>query len=193
MSLHSSERKVLVGITGASGIIYGIRLAEILYNMGLLEAIIYTRSAERVAKEEMDRTLDDMLRIGDVKVYREDEIDAPYASSSRIPYGGMVIAPCSMRTLAAIANGLPDNLVTRAALSTLRLRRQLVLVVRETPLGIAELRNMLLAAENGAVILPASPGFYHKPKTIDDMVSFVVGKVLDVLGIVHNLYHRWRS
>ncbi|WP_231656778.1 UbiX family flavin prenyltransferase [Pyrodictium delaneyi] len=182
-----------MGITGASGIIYGVRLAEILYNMSLLEAIIYTRSAERVAKEEMDRTLDDMLRIGDVKVYREDEIDAPYASSSRIPYGGMVIAPCSMRTLAAIANGLPDNLVTRAALSTLRLRRQLVLVIRETPLGIAELRNMLLAAENGAVILPASPGFYHKPKTIDDMVSFVVGKVLDVLGIEHNLYHRWRS
>lgn len=193
MSQHSSRKKILVGITGASGVVYGIKLAETLHAMGLLEAIVYTRSADHVAREEMGVALADLLKAVNTQIYRDDEIDAPYASSSRIPLGGMVVAPCSMRTLAAIAHGIADNLVTRAALSTLRLQRRLVLVIRETPLGVAELRNMLLAAENGAVVLPASPAFYHRPKTIDDMVYFVVGKVLDVLGVKHSLYRRWRS
>ncbi|HIQ24220.1 MAG TPA: UbiX family flavin prenyltransferase [Pyrodictium delaneyi] len=193
MSQYSSRKKILVGITGASGVVYGIKLAEMLHAIGLLEAIVYTRSADHVAREEMGVALTDLLKAMNTRIYRDDEIDAPYASSSRIPLGGMVVAPCSMRTLAAIAHGIADNLVTRAALSTLRLQRRLVLVVRETPLGVAELRNMLLAAENGAVVLPASPAFYHQPKTIDDMVRFIVGKVFDVLGIEHSLYHKWRS
>ncbi|WP_236698104.1 UbiX family flavin prenyltransferase [Pyrodictium occultum] len=183
---------MLVAITGASGIVYGVRLAETLNSMKMLEAVIYTRSAELVAREEMGRSLVDLLGGLDAPVYRDDELDAPYASSSRIPAGGMAVAPCSTRTLAAVAHGIADNLVARAALATLRLRRRLVLVVRETPLGLAEIRNMLLAAENGATVLPASPAFYHRPRTIEDMVMFIVGKVLDALGIEHGLYRRWR-
>ncbi len=130
-------------------------------------------------------------RLG-ARLYWEDDIEAPYASSSRA-VDAMVVAPCSMRTLAAVAAGLSDNLVTRATRAHLRLGRRLVLVVRETPLGIAELRNMLRAAEYGATILPAAPGFYHRPRSVEDMVDFVVGKILDVLGLEHRLYARWRS
>jgi len=145
-----------------------------------------------VALHEEGESLISVARRLGVSLYWEDEIDAPYASSSRAA-DALVVAPCSMRTLAAIAHGIPDNLVTRAALAHLRLGRPVVLVLRETPLGRAEIRNMLMAAENGAVILPASPAFYHKPRGIGDMVDFVVGKVLDVLGLPHNLYRRWRS
>ncbi len=160
--------------------------------MGRLEAVIATKAAQQVALHEEGVDLADALRGLGARLYWEDEIDAPYASSSRA-VDAMVVAPCSMRTLAAIAAGLSDNLVTRAALAHLRLGRRLVLVVRETPLGVAELRNMLRAAEYGAVILPAAPGFYHRPRTVGDMVDFVVGKILDVLGIEHGLYSRWRS
>ncbi len=160
--------------------------------MKKLEAIIATAAAQRVAEYEEDISIESVAHRLGAKLYWSDEIDAPYASSSRVA-DAMIIAPCSMRTLAAIAHGIPDNLVTRAALAHLRLRRPLVLVVRETPLGLAEIRNMLRAAENGAVILPASPGFYTKPRSVDEMVDFVAGKVLDALGIEHNLYRRWRG
>ncbi|MET1129191.1 MAG: UbiX family flavin prenyltransferase [Thermoproteota archaeon] len=180
----------MVAITGASGIVYGLRLAEVLLERGMLEAIIYTESAERVSKSELGISLRERLSTMGVPLYSEKDIDAPYASSSRLPCA-MVVAPASTRTLAAIAGGLSDNLVTRAALSMLRLGRKLVLVVRETPLGIAEILNMLKVALYGAVVLPASPGFYSKPQTVEDMVNFVVGKVLDVLGIEHSLYKRW--
>ncbi len=162
-----------------------------LASQGRLEAVLATRTADKVAQYEEDTSIADAaMRLG-VRLYWEDEIDAPYSSSSRA-VAGLVVAPCSTRTLAAIALGLADNLVTRAALAHLRLGRRVVLVIRETPLGIAEIRNMLRAAESGAVILPAAPGFYHKPRTVDDMVNFVVGKILDVLGVPHDLYARWR-
>ncbi|BEP18186.1 flavin prenyltransferase UbiX [Pyrofollis japonicus] len=192
MSLHESEKlsKVVVAITGASGIVYGLRLVKILSNNGLLDGVIYTRSAVAVAKHEEGIDLENLLKKFTRRVYSEDRWDAPYASSSNTP-GALVIAPCSMNTLAKIANGIQDNLVTRAANSVLRLKRRLVLVIRETPLGIAEIENMLKAAIRGAVILPASPGFYTKPKSIDDLINFIVGKVLDVLNLEHNLYKRW--
>ncbi len=184
--------RVVVALTGASGIPYGLRAAEVLAEKGFLEAVLYTRSAEKVAELEHGIRLAETLKRLGVPLYREDEMDAPYASSSRSP-DALVVAPCSMKTLAMIAHGIPDNLVTRAALAVLRLRRTLILVPRETPLGVAELRNMLRAAENGAVILPAMPGFYHKPRSVGDMVDFIVGKILDVLGVPHSLYRRWRS
>ncbi len=190
-SSSKAPSKVLVGITGASGVIYGIRLVEVVSQMGILEAVIYSPMAERIATIEHGSSLTEIFSNMRVKNYRADDIEAPYASSSRVP-SAMVIIPCSMKTLASIANGFSDNLLTRAALSILRLKRKLVLVVRETPLGIVELENMLRASRNGAVILPASPAFYHKPSTIDDMINFVVGKVLDVLEIEHNLYKRWK-
>ncbi len=184
------SRGVLVGITGASGIRYAIRLIEVLREKNLLAAVIYSKAAAQVAAHEEGLDLEEYLRNNVGNVYRDDDFRAPYASSSSAPES-MVIIPCSMNTLAKIAHGIQDNLVTRAALSMLRLRRKLVLVIRETPLGPIEIRNMLVVSLAGAVILPAAPGFYSKPKTLNDIVDFVVGKVLDVLGIEHNLYKRW--
>ena len=183
---------VLVGITGASGIRYAIRLVEVLHKKDLLEAVIYSKAAAQVAIHEEELNLEKYLRNNVDNVYRDDDFSSPYASSSNAPES-MVIIPCSMNTLAKIAHGIQDNLVTRAASSMLRLRRKLVLVIRETPLGPIEIRNMLIASLAGAVILPASPGFYSKPKTLSDIVDFVVGKVLDALGIEHDLYKRWGS
>ncbi len=189
--LQPSKPKVLLAITGASGVRYGMRLAEILSEKKLLEAIIVTSAAEKVAEHEEGIRLRVELEAL-APVYDEHEIDAPYASSSRA-VDAMVVAPCSMKTLAAIAHGFGGNLVTRAALAHLRLRRTLILVIRETPLSLADIENMRFAALMGAVILPASPGFYHQPRSVDDMVDFIAGKVLDVLGVGHSLYRRWRS
>ncbi len=189
--LQPSKPRVLLAITGASGVRYGMRLAEILSEKKLLEAIIVTSAAEKVAEHEEGIRLRDKLEAL-APVYDEHEIDAPYASSSRA-VDAMVVAPCSMKTLAAIAHGFGSNLVTRAALAHLRLRRSLILVIRETPLSLVDIENMRSAALMGAVILPASPGFYHQPRGVDDMIDFIAGKVLDVLGVEHSLYHRWRS
>lgn len=185
-----APRRVLVAVTGASGIVYGVRLVQVLLEKGVEVDAVVTEAARRVSLAEEGYDVAERIRSMGVRVYGERDLDAPYASSSRAP-DAMVVAPCSTRTLAAIAMGLADNLVTRAALAVLRLRRPLVLVVRETPLGLAELENMVRAARAGAVILPASPAFYHRPRTVMDMVDFVVGKVLDVLGIEHSLYRRW--
>ncbi len=185
-------KRVLIAITGASGTIYGVRLVEVLLERGFNVDIVVTEAARRVSLVEEGYDVAERLRALGVKVYGENDLEAPYASSSSAP-DAMIVAPCSTRTLAAIACGLADNLVTRAALAVLRLHRPLVLVVRETPLGVAELENMLKVARAGAVVLPASPAFYHRPKTIMDLVDFVVGKVLDVLGVEHQLYRRWGS
>ncbi len=185
-------RGVLVGITGASGIRYAIRLIEVLRENNLLAAVIYSRAAAQVAAHEEGLNLEEYLRNSAGNVYRDDDFGAPYASSSSAPES-MIIIPCSMNTLAKIAHGIQDNLITRAASSMLRLRRKLILVIRETPLGPIEIRNMLIASLAGAVILPAAPGFYSRPKTLNDIVDFIVGKVLDVLGVEHNLYRRWGS
>ena len=187
-----SQRRILVALTGASGIRYAIRLIEVLREKNSLEAVIASEAARKVAEVEEGLRLDAWAENLGIALYSERDIDAPYASSSRA-VDGLVVIPCSMRTLAAIAHGIPDNLITRAALSHLRLGRPVILVIRETPLGKAEIRNMLLAAENGAIILPASPGFYHRPRSIDDLVDFIVGKVLDVIGIEHDLYRRWKA
>ncbi len=179
-------------VTGASGVRYALRAAEALSRQVELYAV-YTRAAVKVAEaEEGVRDLPSLLARHAKRVYSEDEIDAPLASTSSMT-DAVVVVPCSQAMLARIAHGLTDSLASRVALNALRLRRPLVLVVRETPLSTIDILNMLIASMAGAVILPASPGFYHNPETIDDMVDFIVGKVLDVLCIPHRLYRRWRG
>ncbi|HIQ10361.1 MAG TPA: UbiX family flavin prenyltransferase [Pyrodictium sp.] len=183
--------ETLVAITGASGVIYGVRLVQVLAQKACVDVIV-SRMAERIGVLELGYSVYDKVSRFARKVYWDYEMEAMYSSSSSAPKN-MVIAPCSIKTLSAIAHGYASNLVVRAALAVLRLARKLVLVVRETPLGIIELENMLKLAKAGAIILPACPAFYHAPKTVEDMVDFIVGKVLEVLGYEHNLYRRWQS
>ena len=184
-----------VAITGASGVRYGIRLISVLPELGVkVEGIIVTRSARLVAEVEEgiagERLVEQLSRYG--PVYEENDFTSPLASSSSSP-DCMAIVPASMKTVSMIANGLELNLVARAALATLRLRRPLAVAFRETPLGVAELTNLLRLAKMGAVVLPLAPGFYGNPRTIDDLVDFMVGKILDSLGVSNDLYKRWRG
>lgn len=181
--------KVIVGISGASGIIYGIRLLQALKELGVETHLIVTDSAVKVAKIEHGVDKEDIIRLAD-KYYDINDLSAPVASGSFM-HDGMVVAPCSMKTLAGLANGYADNLLLRAADVSLKEKRKLILVPRETPLNIIHMRNMLTLAEAGAIILPAMPAFYCKPKTIDDIVNHMVGRVLDQLGIAHKIYKRW--
>jgi len=181
--------KVIVGISGASGVIYGVRLLQALKELGVETHLILTNTAVKVAKIEHGLDKEDIIKLSD-KYYDINDLFAPIASGSFI-HEGMVIAPCSMKTLAGLASGYADNLLLRAADVCLKERRKLILVVRETPLNIIHLKNMLTLAEAGAVILPAMPAFYCKPKTIDDLVNYVVGRILDQLGITHEIYKRW--
>jgi 4-hydroxy-3-polyprenylbenzoate decarboxylase len=185
--------QVIVGITGASGIIYGIETVRWLKRLGYKPLVIISRAAERVARIEND--LDLRETIGkEAAFYMEEEIDAPTSSSSfTIKTLGMIIIPCSIKTLAEIAGGMSSNLISRSALNYLRTGGKLILVIRETPLGAIELENALKLARLGSIILPASPGFYVKPKTVEDMVNFIVGKALDVLGIKHDIYEAWKG
>jgi polyprenyl P-hydroxybenzoate/phenylacrylic acid decarboxylase-like protein len=148
-----------------------------------------TRAAEANLRIETSFSKDDVLKLCSYR-YDESDVGARLASGSYIT-DGMVIVPCSTRTLAGVAHGLSDNLVLRAAEVCLKEKRRLVLVPRETPLTVIHVKNMLSAAEAGAILLPAMPGFYHQPKTINDMVDHVVGKVLDAFGIEHSLFKRW--
>ena len=180
-------KKVLAAITGASGIIYGERLVEVLYSMGLLDGVIVSSAALNVARIELGRE----LRIpDDILVFKDSDFSSPYASSSGLP-DCMAIVPASMNTIAKIAWGVSDNIVARAALGMLRLRRKLVLAPRESPLGVVELENLVKLAKSGAIIVPACPGFYTRPRSINDLIDFVVGKILDSLVIENTLYKRW--
>jgi len=186
---------VSVAITGASGVRYGIRLLEALGKLKVnVSGIIVSRSAELVAQAEEDMSEGELTRLASRygPVYGEDDMLSPLASSSSQP-DCMAIVPASMKTVALIANGIEMNLVARAALSILRLRRPLVVAFREAPLGVAELRNLLSLAEMGAIVVPLAPGFYSRPRSIDDMINFMVGKVLDALGVGNDLYARWRG
>lgn len=180
-----------MGISGASGIIYGIRLLQALRQQPDLEIhLVVTRSGGVTLRlENPDWELTAVHDLAHV-VHREGDIAASIASGS-FAVESMAVVPCSMRTLAAIAHGFSDNLLTRAADVMLKERRKLVLVTRETPLHAVHLKNMLAATEMGAVVLPPMPGFYHQPQTMQDLIDHVVGKILDTLGIPQQLFPPW--
>lgn len=194
---------ICLALTGASGMPYGLRLLECLLKAGHHVQLLYSKAAQVVTQQEVGLLLPTQpqeaqallqARVGDtpgkLSVYGREAWFSPVASGSNPP-DAMVVCPCSMGTLAAIAQGLSDNLIERAADVVLKEGRKLVLVPREAPFSILHLENMLRLARAGAVILPPSPGFYHHPKTVDDLVDFVVARVLDQLRIPHQLMQRW--
>ncbi|MGE5386184.1 MAG: flavin prenyltransferase UbiX [Betaproteobacteria bacterium] len=194
---------ICLALTGASGMPYGVRLLECLLAGGRHVQLLYSPAAQIVARQEMAlelpsrpsearTTLLEHLKLNEARldVYGREEWFAPVASGSNPP-GAMVVCPCSMGTLAAIANGLADNLIERAADVVLKESRKLVLVPRETPFSVIHLENMLRLARAGAIILPPSPGFYHHPLSASDLIDFIVARILDQLGVPHTLMARW--
>ncbi|MCG0278550.1 MAG: UbiX family flavin prenyltransferase [Thermanaeromonas sp.] len=181
--------RLIVAMTGATGAIYGIRLLEILKEKGLETHLILSRWAEETIKVETSWTVEAVRELASA-CYREDDLGASLASGS-FRHQGMIIIPCSMKTLAAVAHGLAMNLITRAADVTLKEGRKLVLVPRETPLNAIHLENMLKLARLGAVILPPMPAFYHHPRSLQDLIDHLVGRILDQFDIDHRLYQRW--
>jgi len=183
-------KRIIIGISGSTGAIYGVRMLEVLSGISDIETHLVASDAARLTIGfETDRDPDRVLGLASC-AYDNRDVGAAIASGSFMT-DGMVIAPCSIRTLAAVASSLNDNLLTRAADVCLKERRKLVMIVRETPLHAGHLRLMLQATESGAVILPPAPAFYHLPKTIQDVVDHTVGKALDQFGIDAALFKRW--
>lgn len=190
-------RQIVVGITGASGAVYARRLVACLVDADVQVHLVVSPHGLRVAREELDLDACDVAamlgRDSDrVHVHPHRELGAPIASGSFLTHG-MAICPCSSNTLAAVAAGAADNLITRAALVTLKEGRRLVLVPREMPLSPIEIGNMLRISQAGGILCPASPGFYLRPQHVAELVDFVVGRVLDLLGIEHTLRTRWAA
>ncbi|OPY46388.1 MAG: aromatic acid decarboxylase [Methanoregulaceae archaeon PtaU1.Bin222] len=186
-----AKTRIIVGLSGASGILYGIRLLEAARELGVETDLIMTETAARMIEIETSLTPEKVTALATM-IHESGDFTSPLASGGYVHHG-MVVIPCSMKTVAGIACGFADNLLLRAADCALKEHRPLVLVPRETPLSVIHLRNMLTLADAGAVILPASPGFYHRPETIRGLVDHVVGKVLDTLSIEHHLYRKWRQ
>ncbi|MEN3110688.1 flavin prenyltransferase UbiX [Uliginosibacterium paludis] len=195
-------KTIAVALTGASGMPYGLRLIESLIRAGCRVQLVYTQAAQIVAKQEMDlalagtRETAELLSArfgaaeGQLLVYGREEWFAPIASGTNPP-DAMVICPCTMGTLASVAAGLSSNLIERAADVCLKEGRKLVIVPREAPFSTLHLENMLRLSRMGVVILPPSPGFYHHPQTVQDLVDFVVARVMDQIGVEHGLMKRW--
>jgi flavin prenyltransferase len=180
---------LVVGISGATGVVYGIELLRVLKRQGQPTHLILSEMAARTIAIETELSVDEIRAMADVVHSNKDLAAAVSSGSFRTQ--GMVVAPCSVKTLSGIANGFSNNLLIRAADVTLKERRPLVLVFRETPLHAGHLRLMLRAVDIGAVLMPPMPAFYHRPKSIDDIVRQTVGRVLDQLGIDHDLGERW--
>jgi 4-hydroxy-3-polyprenylbenzoate decarboxylase len=197
--MGSETKRWIIGITGASGSIYGITLAHYLLNKGYTVHLLITDAGWRVIHDELgwnaskrSETISDQFGgyESSFNLHPIQDIGASIASGS-YRVDGMVIAPCSMGSLAAVANGLSNNLLQRAADVMLKEGRQLIIVPRETPLSAIHLENMLKLSRLGVTILPAMPAFYHKPDKIEDMIHFMVGKILDSMGIDNQIYNRW--
>ncbi|MDQ1830924.1 UbiX family flavin prenyltransferase [Massilia scottii] len=186
----SPPRRLVVAITGATGAVYGVRLVrQLAATPGIETHLIVSDAAVLTLHQELGMQRREVEALAHV-VHKNRDVGASIASGS-FQSDGMVIAPCSMKTLAAVALGLSDNLIARAADVVLKERRRLVLMVRETPFNLAHLRNMTAVTEMGGVIFPPLPSFYHKPESIDDMVDHTVGRVMDLFGVVHALVPRW--
>ena len=184
------DRRIVVGITGATGAVYGVRLLARLHGVpGVETHLVVSDAASLTLHQEVGMQRREVEALAHV-VHKNREIGASIASGS-FQTDGMVIAPCSMKTLAAVAHGLADNLVARAADVILKERRRLVLMVRETPLNLAHLRNMTAVTEMGGIIFPPLPSFYHRPASIDEMVDHTLDRVLDLLGIENIAAPRW--
>ncbi|MDG6933399.1 MAG: UbiX family flavin prenyltransferase [Nitrososphaerota archaeon] len=181
--------RLIVGISGGSGVIYGIRLLQVLKKLNVESHLIITTAGRETIRLETSFKLSEVEALA-TENYRIGDI-ASKLSSGSFRTDGMVIIPASMKTVGGIASGYADNLLLRAAEVTLKERRPLVLVPRETPLNLIHLENMVKVTQAGAVVLPAMPAFYQKPKSVDDLVDHIVGKVLDILGVEHDLYRRW--
>lgn len=186
----SVPKRLVVWLSGASGMPYALDLLQTLRRMpGLETHLVMTQGAKRVLVEEAELSLEAVEALAHV-VHRSSDLGAPVASGS-FRTAGMVVVPCSATTLSKVAYGLADNLLTRAAYVTLKERRPLVLVPRETPLPLPSLEAMVRAAQAGATILPAAPGFYHKPKAIDDLLAFMTQRILDLFGLEYPRAPRW--
>lgn len=181
--------RLVVAITGASGVIYGLRFLEVAKKLGIETHLILSEWGSKTIAIETQHNGEYAKSLA-FKYYDEFNMAAPFSSGS-FGIDGMAVIPCSMKTLASIANGFDDTLISRAAGVCLKESRKLVLVPRETPLSRIHLENMLRASSAGAIILPSMPGFYHRPRTLDDLVNHVVGKTLDQFNVQHDLYARW--
>jgi 4-hydroxy-3-polyprenylbenzoate decarboxylase len=201
--MHLPLNTVTLALSGASGMAYGLRLLECLLAADLRVYLLVSQAAHIVAKQELgvalparpgdlEKQLSESLnaRDGQLSVFGREDWNAPVASGSN-PADAMVVCPCSMGTLAAIAHGLSDNLIERAADVMLKEQKKLILVPREAPFSTLHLENMLALSRMNAVILPANPGFYHRPQRVEDIVDFIVARILDQLGIRHALMARW--
>ena len=201
--MHSPPQTVTLALSGASGMAYGLRLLECLLAADLRVYLLVSQAAHIVAKQELgvalpsrahdlQKQLSESLhaRDGQLRVYGREDWNAPVASGSN-PADAMVLCPCSMGTLAAIAHGLSDSLIERAADVMLKEQRKLILVPREAPFSTLHLENMLALSRMNAVILPANPGFYHRPQRVEDIIDFIVARILDQLGVQHTLMARW--
>jgi 4-hydroxy-3-polyprenylbenzoate decarboxylase len=183
------SKRLVVGISGASGVTYGVRLLQVLQNTDYETHLIISKSGELNIQIETDYDPADVKAMADY-VYDHKNIAASLASGSFLT-AGMVVVPCTIKTLSGIANSYNENLLVRAADVTLKEKRKLALVVRETPLHKGHLRLLTMAADMGAHILPPVPSFYHMPKTIEDIIDQTIGKIFDFMGIEHNLFNRW--
>jgi 4-hydroxy-3-polyprenylbenzoate decarboxylase len=181
--------KVIVGISGARGVILGIRFLEELNKRNIETHLIISSIAKEIIEYETDCKIEDIEQMASY-VHDENDLNA-IVNSGSFKFDACVIVPCSMKTLSAISNGYGDKVITRVGDVTLKERRQLILVPRETPLRTTHIQNMLTLSQEGAVILPAMPGFYSNHDSIDDQINFVVGKILDSLKIENNLFKRW--
>lgn len=181
--------EIIVGISGASGVRYGIRILEALAEKGIKTHLVLTEAAKQIIELETDYSPEEVEKLA-TWAHAPKDFTASIASGS-YKTGGMVIAPCSMKTLGTIANGIGDNLLSRAADVCLKEERKLVLMPRETPLNLIHLENLVKAKKAGASILPACPGFYSRPETLDDIIDSMAGRALDLLGIENDLVRRW--
>lgn len=203
--MNPDQRSIALAITGASGAIYATRTVAALLERGCHLELIVSEYGRRLLRDELGdeasvdklaqylgKTYGEGVRAGSWTLHSNKDLGAKIASGSQ-NCAGMVIVPCSMKTLAGVAHGLSRNLVERAADVMLKERRALIIVPRETPMSLPQLRNMVLCAEAGATIMPAMPAFYQMPKTLDDLADFIAGKILSALGFTHDLYPSWKG